>query len=279
MAWKQGISPDEPVEVEKGEPGSMRGPVPTTEYTLWLATSLLNYERLARDLVKHHGEKGRIIENVVKSALRGILPGRFSIGTGFAINALGHISRQLDIVIYDGHFNSPIVLEGGIGIFPIECVYAFIEVKSLLNGQEIEKFTETVRDVRDLASDKRYVTYGTRDDGKGNEVVDEKELKSTLPPRSFLFALKSDYANIGSVEVALRKYIERNLAHVHGLAVLDEDWFIAQQAFRHPSEFVCIDDGALRAFCASVLKSIQSVEMRPASMTRYLGELLRHSDG
>ena len=187
-------------------------------------------KKLARTLVKQRAEKGRIVENVVKSALRGILPGRFSIGTGFAINALGHINRQLDIVIYDGHFYSPIILEGGIGIFPIECVYAFVEVKSLLNGQEIEKFTETVRDVRDLASDKRYVTYGTRDDGKGNEVVDEKEVKSTLPPRSFLFAINSNYANIDNVEAALKKYTEINGAHIHGVTVLENDWFIAQQA-------------------------------------------------
>src|SRR5262245_21166661 len=47
------------------------------EYTEWLASSLSRYEALARRLVHHRAEKGRIIEGVVKSALRGILPGRF----------------------------------------------------------------------------------------------------------------------------------------------------------------------------------------------------------
>ena len=140
MPWTWGISPDEPIEVDEGTAGSLPGPVPTTEYATWLAASLANYERLARHLIKHRAEKGRIVESVVKSALRGILPGRFSIGTGFAITESGQTSSQLDLVIYDGLFNSPIILEGGTGLFPIECVYGFVEVKSLLNGDEIEQF-------------------------------------------------------------------------------------------------------------------------------------------
>lgn len=111
-----------------------------SDYTAWVQTSLQNYEALAKRLVKHHGEKGRIVESVVKSALRSILPGRFSIGTGFAITASGRTSSQLDLVVYDGFFNTPIILEGGIGLFPIECVYGFIEVKSVLDGEAIDAF-------------------------------------------------------------------------------------------------------------------------------------------
>jgi hypothetical protein len=97
MAWAWGISPDEPISVDEGTPGSIPGPVPTTDYTMWLTASLSNYEKLARALVKHRYEKGRIVESVVKRALRGILPGRFSIGSGFAITASGQTSCQLDL--------------------------------------------------------------------------------------------------------------------------------------------------------------------------------------
>ncbi len=251
--------------------GSSDAPGAASDYTTWLATSLTNYETLARTLVKHRAEKGRIVESVVKSALRGILPRRFSIGTGFAITASGRTSSQLDLVIYDELFNSPIILEGGTGLFPIECVYGFVEVKSLLNGDEIGKFTKAVRTVRDLASEKRYVVYGTHDDGKGHSVVGEHEVTQTLSPRSFMFAIKSDYTDIRNVESSLKECTEKNGAHVHGMAVLDKDWFFQQIAFRNPHEFICKEGQSLAAFCARVLASIQSINVLPASMRRYLG--------
>jgi hypothetical protein len=71
-----------------------------------------------------------------------------------------------------------------------------------------------------LASEKRYVVYGTRDDGKGNKVVDEKVEASPVAPRSFLFAINSKYGGIDSLETALKECTEQNGAHVHGLAVM-----------------------------------------------------------
>ena len=133
-----------PVEVSEETPGSTPGPASgaISEYTAWLASSLSNYETLAKTLIKHRAEKGRIVESVVKSALRAILPERFSIGTGFAITASGRSSSQLDLVIYDGFSNSPIILEGGTGLFPIECIYGFVEVKSVLDSAAIDNSTK-----------------------------------------------------------------------------------------------------------------------------------------
>ena len=56
-------------------------------YSAWLESSISSYEALAKELVGHRAEKGRIVEGVVKAALRTVLPGKFSIGTGFAITA------------------------------------------------------------------------------------------------------------------------------------------------------------------------------------------------
>jgi hypothetical protein len=246
-------------------------PGAATDYATWLATSLSNYETLARTLVKHRAEKGRIVESIVKSALRSLLPGRFSIGTGFAITASGGTSSQLDLVIYDGHFNAPIILEGGTGLFPIECVYGFIEVKSVLNGTAIRDFTKTVKTVRNLADEKRFAGYDIQDIAEGKRVAREIELASSLAPRSFMFAINSDYADILKVESALKEYTEKNGAHVHGLAVLDKDWFFHQLPHKDPNEFTRKESHSLAAFCTSVLSSIQSMEMHPASMRRYLG--------
>jgi hypothetical protein len=61
---------------------------------------------LAR-LMPHHGERGRIAEEIIKSVLTRTLPKRFSIGTGVVFSADGQISSQTDIVIYDNFYNSP----------------------------------------------------------------------------------------------------------------------------------------------------------------------------
>src|SRR5215216_1254544 len=102
-----------PADEHSKQQGGSSGAV--AEYTEWLRSSLSSYEALAKTLVKHRAEKGRIVESVLKGALRSILPGRFSLGTGFAITASGKSSSQLDVVIYDGFLNSPIMLEGGTG--------------------------------------------------------------------------------------------------------------------------------------------------------------------
>jgi hypothetical protein len=244
---------------------------PVTEYAAWLSSSLSRYEALAKALIKHRAEKGRVVESVVKSALRSILPGRFNIGTGFAITSSGRSSSQLDLVIYDGLYNSPIILEGGTGLFPIECIYGFVEVKSVLDRGAISDATKGIGAVRQLASEKRYVAYGNHDDGTGNTVVGEFEIKNTSSPRAFVFAINSTYADILTVEATLRELTKENGAHIHGLAVMDKEWFIRQVPFRDPHEFTYCEGGALQAFCAAVLASIQSITVRPASMRRYLG--------
>ena len=255
------------MQAPEGTPGSTPGPV---DYTAWLRSSISSYEALAKILVGHRAEKGRIVEAVVKTALRAILPGRFSIGTGFAITASGKTSSQLDVIIYDAMFNAPIILEGGTGLFPIECIYGFVEVKSLLNGAAIEKATKAIGVIRDYADEKRYSVYGIGKDGQNNPVTRVMEIPETLAPRSFLFAIRSTYPDIDAVEAKLKEATVENKAHLHGLAVLERDWFLAQRAYRDPPEFVCYAGNSLAWFCASVLDSIQSISMLPASMSRYL---------
>jgi hypothetical protein len=273
MAWIIDGSPQTVMEVPEGTPGSTPGPAPAAmpAYTEWLAASLSSYEALAKRLVSHRAEKGRVVESVVKSALRTILPGRFSLGTGFAITASGKCSSQLDIVIYDQLANAPITLEGGTGLFPIECIYGFVEVKSVLDREAIGAAAKAIGAVRRFATEKRYIAYGSVDDGRGNATVAASEFQDVLPPRSFIFAINSSYGDVATVTDALSVDTVEHGAHVHGLAVLDKGWFIAQKPHRHPPEFTYTKGDALPAFCSTVIDTIQSMAMLPASMRRYLG--------
>jgi uncharacterized protein DUF6602 len=239
------------------------------EYTKWLASSISRYEELAKSIIAHRPEKGRIVEAIVKSSLRTILPGRVSIGTGFAITSSGRISPQLDLVIYDALNNAPITLEGGTGLFPIECIYGFVEVKSVLNLDAIQSATKSINTIRSFGGEKKYVSYRNRDIGEGRVVVEEVTASGSLPPRSFIFAITSDYGSARAIEDQLKSATVANGAFIHGLAVIENDWFIHQVAYQEAPTFIVTEGRALPLFARRSFM-IQSMQILPASMRQYL---------
>lgn len=91
---------------------------------------------LQERLTSHPAELGRGREEVIRSFLRSYLPKRFEVSHGFAFDATGRTSEQLDIVIADSqicpHFEAP----GGIRFFPCESVVAVGQVKSALTKRQ-----------------------------------------------------------------------------------------------------------------------------------------------
>jgi len=240
------------------------------EYYEWLAASAKRYEALAKSLVKHHAEKGRVVEGVVKAALRAFLPGRFSLGTGFIVAASGEPSPQIDVVIYDAFQNAPLLLESGAGIFPIECVYGFVEVKSNLRSADIASTMSAIAKVRRLAPEKRYVSYAVG--GKEDEPVSlPTGVEYTLPPRSYLFALRSEISSSSLLPTLIQRSGAEPDAHIHGLAVMEPEIFATQRAYSTPPAFSLSPGDAMVRFAGAVLDGVQSVGMWPAEMGRYLG--------
>jgi hypothetical protein len=86
----------------------------------------------------HQGEKGGIRERRVKDFLRIILPSKYGIGSGHIIDSKGQASYQSDIVIYDAHEGLALPIDDYYSLFPCECVYAVIEIKSELNASDGE---------------------------------------------------------------------------------------------------------------------------------------------
>lgn len=241
----------------------------TKEYYEWLAASVGRYETLAKTLVEHKPEKGRIVEGIVKASLRAILPSRYSLGTGFVITAGGDTSPQLDVVIYDAFENAPIILEAGVGVFPIECVYGFVEVKSKLDSDGIESAAKAIAQVRSYASQKTYEGYAVN--GGEEPVSIPMRLGNDLPPRSYLFALRTSLSEAKLMK-SLEEQAQAHDAHFHALAVMDPNFFAAQRPYKRPLEFVTATDKAMARFGSSVLHGVQSFPMSPASMSKYLGD-------
>ena len=103
-----------------------------------IATKLQAEFQRSRNL-QHRGLKGAARESaIVHGFLSEHLPEKSSVGSGEIIDSFGYISRQQDIVIYDGH-NIPVLQNfGETKVFFAEQVQAVIEVKSNLAHGEIK---------------------------------------------------------------------------------------------------------------------------------------------
>jgi hypothetical protein len=89
--------------------------------------------------VPHPGVRGHEAEDLVRRFLRGHLPKRFDVGSGFIIDANNTVSKQTDVIVYDA-LNCPVYRASETGaIIPSDNVAAIVEVKSQLDKQRMEE--------------------------------------------------------------------------------------------------------------------------------------------
>jgi hypothetical protein len=153
-------------------------------------------------VLTHFGERGRNDEKLVRHFLKQVLPQRFSIGTGFIVSSDLNKgpSNQVDIIISDQFWNSLLYKELVAEVYPVETVYATIEVKGLLDKSpkgkkprkaDIDNIFENIAKIRDLAKDKKYIKYESIEKSKNEPdhlVVFPTQFQITLSPRSYIFA-------------------------------------------------------------------------------------------
>ena len=84
--------------------------------------------------VHHKGSKGTFREGILRDFLEaGRLPMRYGLGAGEIISYIrGETSRQADLIVYDKLNGITLLYDKAVQVFPINCVYGIIEVKSAL---------------------------------------------------------------------------------------------------------------------------------------------------
>jgi len=148
----------------------------------------------ARSLVKHNGERGRIVELVFKKVLERHLPEAFGVTTGFAIDQHSQLSKQLDLIVYDKS-KCPFFYNEGVSVLPVEAVILTIEVKTTLNKRAFDDTREKARSLLDLDRSaiipQQQLFRGPYSDKNGHHIpmclgvsldaVDTKELLAGVP--------------------------------------------------------------------------------------------------
>lgn len=101
-------------------------------------------------LLDHSGLVGRAREVFVKDLLKPILPPYVELGSGKIGDSEGHLSAEVDVVIYSAATLPPLLLDTGFGVYPSEaCIYA-IEVKSTLTAELLRDAIEKQRRLQQL---------------------------------------------------------------------------------------------------------------------------------
>ncbi|MEZ7195382.1 DUF6602 domain-containing protein [Pseudodesulfovibrio karagichevae] len=151
------------------------------------------YEKLQSDYlfhkkaIKHSGTRGTENEKALAGVIREFLPAKFGVDTdSMLVDRHGKMSRQVDIVIYSKEY--PKYFHK---IFPIETVYATIEVKTTLNKATLGEAIENAKSIHALDYIPELTYYWQNQ-------VKEKGIKST-PPECCLFAYASKTNNLATM--------------------------------------------------------------------------------
>lgn len=106
-------------------------------------------QREVSTVLQHSGEVGRAREFFVQSVLQRVLPPNVVIGSGEIVDRLGGRSNQQDLLLYRNNF--PVIDSlAGTHVYLAEGVLATIEVKTILNGDEVENATRNIKSVTAL---------------------------------------------------------------------------------------------------------------------------------
>ena len=95
----------------------------------------------------HAGMVGSANENAIAEVLRQFLPARYGVEVNaLVIDRFGRVSRQADIVIYDAENQASFFKN----VYPIEIVYAVIEVKTSMSSTEAKSALDNLASVSEL---------------------------------------------------------------------------------------------------------------------------------
>jgi len=116
----------------------------------------LHKKQLALDIdairlaIQHKAVKGAEAESAFKRLLRKHLPQRYNLSSGFVVNA-DNVSRQHDIIAYDGFMNAPMFLGDNSGLFLGGAVYGVVEATiAQLNTTKLEDDIKKIAQLRKL---------------------------------------------------------------------------------------------------------------------------------
>lgn len=118
----------------------------------------LDAEFSMSELIEHRPSKGTFREYIIKKCIRPFLPNAYGISNGECFDQMGAVSKQLDAVVYDKLYSYVIPYGEEFIQFPFESVYGNIEIKSMLNIDELRGALVNIESLKKLTREKAAAT-------------------------------------------------------------------------------------------------------------------------
>jgi hypothetical protein len=101
--------------------------------------------------IKHSGSKGTVRENTLRKFLEVRLPAKYALGAGEIVGRVRNTtSRQCDLIVFDRQNGVTLLYDETIQVFPVDCVYGIIEVKSALSKTEFLDALEKIKVLKSM---------------------------------------------------------------------------------------------------------------------------------
>jgi hypothetical protein len=102
--------------------------------------------------VLHNGSKGTVRENILREFLGQRLPKKFGLGSGEVVGRIKETSNQCDLIIYDAIDGLALISDISSQVYPVDCLYGIIEVKSKLSKAELTDCLDKIAKFKSMAS-------------------------------------------------------------------------------------------------------------------------------
>ena len=159
---------------------------------------------LINALVPHNATKGTLNEESLRRILASFLPSRYAVGTGFVIDSLGGRSRQVDLLVFDELYSSKLFKTFSQVLFPVETVFACIEVKTSIDKAGLTEVAEENRSIGGLKHSVPIVRRVAPSTTAPNAIVFSE--RQTRPPMTYLVA----YHTATDSPLTVRRWFEES---------------------------------------------------------------------
>jgi hypothetical protein len=202
------------------------------QYYLGITQQLRSEVDFINSLFQHHGTKGEGNEAALRELVTSFIPRRYGVGTGVIIDRNGIPSNQCDIVVYDTFLYPSLLALTNVHLFPVDIVYAVIEVKTTVNSTRAKEALENIASVRslDIVTDSWMMWEST-------------EIEKGIPKRRVAAIAYNKYEATPPVGIIFAYNSEARRFETF------KNWFMPKDdadAAKHPTMVGCLDQGLVR---------------------------------
>ncbi len=137
--------------------------------------------------IEHQGEKGGANERILQELIIKFLPKKFGVGSGIIIDQDGKQAKQSDLIIYDTYLYPMIVGLTATHLFPIDIVYATIEIKTTLDSKSAMQAVENIQSIKKL----NYIKNPFPNHGSSQNTALSVRFEKPTPPIGCIFGYKT----------------------------------------------------------------------------------------